>query len=416
MNENYTIVFKDYSKDYSTDYSTDYSKDYSKNYLNNPLLHEDYLYNSLLSKNYIYICQYSTAFRDHDIKLKSIAVCNNDNFLKYFKSNIKNCVILEYYTNNKNSCNDDVFFNTNMMLYIAKYPDQILINNDKILISNIESNFYLKNKLVTEYKTALFWCPKNTGIIGIDGYKTYDNKYLKYLDTLDTVYIINSDFEPKFLKGFKNIVYINNVNVPLFLKTYPKLNAFYRQRVTQYTFYISYYYKFKKIAKISDNIYLGNNSYDYTLLKNCDSIIDVSDSYTTSIILTCKYYKIPIIENKESYCENKKNLIKAVELLNEHVENNLIVYIHCYAGVNRSPLVVILYLIKYKKFTLYQAYKHVAEVRQIWTMSELFDILYEIIPIESIDISPLKICNHLAFDNSKILFSLYDYIHLDQIK
>ena len=41
------------------------------------------------------------------------------------------------------------------------------------------------------------------------------------------------------------------------------------------------------------------------------------------------------------------------------------VLVHCGAGIERSPLVVVFYLWKYKQYTLVSAYEHVMNIRQI---------------------------------------------------
>ncbi len=98
----------------------------------------------------------------------------------------------------------------------------------------------------------------------------------------------------------------------------------------------------------------------------------------------------------------------------------MICYVHCSLGVNRSPATIILYLMKYEGYTLYNAYKTVAVKKDIWTAPYLFDILYnEALKLEKDPISPLKILTHemtiVNNDDTRYVFSLYDTIHLELI-
>ena len=50
-----------------------------------------------------------------------------------------------------------------------------------------------------------------------------------------------------------------------------------------------------------------------------------------------------------------EQLAQAVEIVREHLENDLPVYIHCLAGVERSPTVCIAYLCRYQNLQLWEA-------------------------------------------------------------
>eukprot|EP01022_Parablepharisma_sp_SALTPOND_P014969 TRINITY_DN2087_c0_g1_i1.p1 TRINITY_DN2087_c0_g1~~TRINITY_DN2087_c0_g1_i1.p1 ORF type:complete len:237 (+),score=3.93 TRINITY_DN2087_c0_g1_i1:93-713(+) len=53
------------------------------------------------------------------------------------------------------------------------------------------------------------------------------------------------------------------------------------------------------------------------------------------------------------------------EFINEGILKNESVLVHCYAGVSRSPAVIIAYLIKSQRWTLGKAYQYVWERRKI---------------------------------------------------
>lgn len=61
--------------------------------------------------------------------------------------------------------------------------------------------------------------------------------------------------------------------------------------------------------------------------------------------------------NRTGALVNNKNLVECLEFINRYIIANTPLLIHCYAGVERSPLVVANYLLNYCGFkTLNQAY------------------------------------------------------------
>jgi atypical dual specificity phosphatase len=55
-------------------------------------------------------------------------------------------------------------------------------------------------------------------------------------------------------------------------------------------------------------------------------------------------------------------LAQAVEIVREQIENDLPIFIHCLAGVERSPTVAIAYLCRYQKLELWEAMNWVKSV------------------------------------------------------
>ena len=330
--------------------------------------------------------------------------------------------------------------NVNFLKYMKMYPEEIIINDDNS-DNEDNNNEYLKNKLISEYKTALFFSTDDLFISGIDGYFPYDKSYDKYLNTIDKIYFVNKKNKQGYhgyyhawnkpeLPEHTNVETIDNIDVFKFLKTYPELNAFHRAHVDNMTFYIDRHYDFKRIVKVTDNIHLGGENYEY--YDNYDKyfekhkitdIIDVSDSYYKSkkgdLLKNITQYNIPISESSPSSLSKEcaQNFSQAVEKLNDLVKQNKQIYVHCAAGINRSPAVICMWLMKYGGFTFYTAYKKLAELRFIWTMQSLYDILYEFAKeTNKNDISPLKIVNHKATNintDTRMMFAIYDTIHLD---
>lgn len=190
-----------------------------------------------------------------------------------------------------------------------------------------------------------------------------------------------------------------------------------------FEYYLNTYYNFQRFTKITDQIYLGGNMYDKTFIDNYEitHILNVSDDWSFKpIACNAHYHNIPICEYENRL--NIDDLYCAVDYLNKIVKENAIIYVNCVNGVNRSPAIVILYLIHYHNYTLYEAYKQIAQLRYICIMPEIFDVVYQDALSRETNtgkiISPLKICTHKISaigDDTRLLFVLYDYIHLEKL-
>lgn len=347
------------------------------------------------------------------INNSQIHLLGND-FSENFKSKYKGKIII---------------LDVNILKYIAEHPDEIQIDNEN---KNNNNNEILKHKLLTEYNTALFWTNYDINIVGICGYKPFKKEYMKYLNTLKKIYIVecNDFFEIKH-HPFKNenieIEYIKNIDIRQLIKKYPYLIAYHRLKINYNTYYIDRFYDFKRIATVSNQIFIGCDIYirewDIKFFKenNITDILNVSEDISyikNNEREKYNYHNIPISECY--FSENKKSIYCAIELLNKLIQDNKKIYVHCAAGVNRSPAVVILYLMKYQKYTMFEAYEKLAKLRWIWTMPSLLDIIYEYAKqTEKNPISPLFIINHeetIMNDDARMVFALYDYLHLHNIK
>jgi atypical dual specificity phosphatase len=68
-----------------------------------------------------------------------------------------------------------------------------------------------------------------------------------------------------------------------------------------------------------------------------------------------------------------EQLAQAVEIVRKHLENDLPVYVHCLAGIERSPTVCIAYLCRYQNLKLWEAVSWLKQVhpRSMPSTSEL---------------------------------------------
>ena len=70
-----------------------------------------------------------------------------------------------------------------------------------------------------------------------------------------------------------------------------------------------------------------------------------------------------LIEPDDEGYVDEKILNALADIINVALNSGERVLVHCGAGIERSPLVVVFYLWKYKQYTLIQAYEHVIKIR-----------------------------------------------------
>jgi protein tyrosine phosphatase len=127
-----------------------------------------------------------------------------------------------------------------------------------------------------------------------------------------------------------------------------------------------------KITKIIDNLYLGNRmgAADHDLLVKLDihAIVSIGCSPPTYHNIT--YLKIGLLDKDNSniliYMDQVTDFIKL------HMDKGKHVFVHCQAGMNRSPSFVIGYLIKYKSKQFQEAYDIVKTERPIIRVRDAF--------------------------------------------
>ena len=121
---------------------------------------------------------------------------------------------------------------------------------------------------------------------------------------------------------------------------------------------------------IKDKLYLGNS--DFSKIK--DNLIKLNISH----ILVCGfeletpfknnfiYMKIPLQDKIED------SLLLYIDKCCDFIKNGKKVFVHCNAGVSRSPSIIIGYLIKEKNMKFNDAYNFVKKKRNIIKPNETF--------------------------------------------
>lgn len=151
---------------------------------------------------------------------------------------------------------------------------------------------------------------------------------------------------------------------------------------------LSYYDQFKvffsKPTHIVDNIYLGSafNSCDKNTINNLNIglIINVSSEIRNHFEKDIEYLKINIYDDNEQSIKEHLNVAcnKILEFTNNPNNINKSVLIHCFMGASRSASVIIYYLIKIKKYSLFDAIEYVRNKRTSVNLSvQLFNDLLE---------------------------------------
>jgi protein-tyrosine phosphatase len=340
----------------------------------------------------------------------------------------------------------------NSLKYLHQYSDQIIFNESNRDPDDNNADFI--DALKSKYKTSLFYCLYNTGILGVEGYLPFHEEFFTYVDTLESIYIINFEYRSnKFLTWLaesehKHKIIHLNVHVGRLFQTNPELIAYYRVPMNTRAFHTDYYLDTycnfnnqtltQTLTKIEDQITIGTDSYTFVnyqrqrdkdykewfpekeithILNVSNDVIELHQIPNPKIV----YEHIPIDEREKCQDKTKGMLYKAADRLYELMQDpKNHIYVHCSLGVNRSPSVVLLYYIKYRGMSLFDAYKTIASQRRIFTSVELFKILYAAsleFDTNTEKISPLKLRTHYAYnfcEPGAYMFALYDLVLLEQ--
>lgn len=117
--------------------------------------------------------------------------------------------------------------------------------------------------------------------------------------------------------------------------------------------------------KIVDNLYIGSASaleYEnqFEMIVNCTQEIRFPKN-------SVKCYRIPILDDPYE-CVNFVELVEKtniLETMHETIIHKNPVLVHCFAGIQRSPALVALYLIRYHKYTPETAIQYIRSKRPI---------------------------------------------------
>ena len=116
-------------------------------------------------------------------------------------------------------------------------------------------------------------------------------------------------------------------------------------------------------SEILPNLYLGNRHAKYceTGKNKFQPTVIISIGCNRNIFPNLvAEYKFSIKDGKES--DITPFLTEITSLIDKHIKNN-VVFIHCQAGINRSPAIVLAYLCKYHNYTVDQAQSYIKERR-----------------------------------------------------
>ena len=117
-------------------------------------------------------------------------------------------------------------------------------------------------------------------------------------------------------------------------------------------------------TKIIDNLYLG--SYMDTLT---NKFLQEGFKVVINVARECNNLSNSIEYYKYDYDDSTSETLdfdEVVDLIHSSIKSNKKVFIHCLAGKSRSASFVIVYLMKYLNYSLYDAYNHVNNLRDIY--------------------------------------------------
>ena len=110
------------------------------------------------------------------------------------------------------------------------------------------------------------------------------------------------------------------------------------------------------IDKITDKVYLGDidgaSQYDYFSKENITHVLSIINNSNINLSDNNKIaHKLLKLDDEEN-----ANLIKYFKECIEFIENSGKIFVHCLAGISRSPTIVISYLMWKAKVSFYDAY------------------------------------------------------------
>jgi protein-tyrosine phosphatase len=133
-------------------------------------------------------------------------------------------------------------------------------------------------------------------------------------------------------------------------------------------------YIFSNPLEIYPNLFLGNslNAANKEQLNNLNIniIINVTDNIPNFFENDFQYFNITIKDN--SFASFGNELDKCASFINENLELNKKIMVHCFEGRSRSVAVIIHYLMNYQNLTFYSAYEQIKQKKQIVNLNKSF--------------------------------------------
>ena len=121
------------------------------------------------------------------------------------------------------------------------------------------------------------------------------------------------------------------------------------------------------ITTISDNLFLSGfreaKNQDLINTYNIDIIINVAANcdYKCSDNVVIKKYNL----TDDNICDISIYFDEIADYINENINNNKNILVHCHLGKSRSVSFILAYLMKYKNMTLQESYNHISKMRHI---------------------------------------------------
>jgi len=132
-----------------------------------------------------------------------------------------------------------------------------------------------------------------------------------------------------------------------------------------------------KYNKIIDNLFIGNyeSPIDLKFLKdnNIRLIINCTKSYSYDVLDNVQMMRLPITDfnSPENNIILAHSIDKILEIIDIYLECKEGVLVHCHMGQQRSALIVVCYLMKYKNMNLENSIKEVKLKRKYTFIPEI---------------------------------------------
>lgn len=128
----------------------------------------------------------------------------------------------------------------------------------------------------------------------------------------------------------------------------------------------------KNYTEIIPNLFVGNivaaQDFSFIKKKNIKVIINCSNDIPNYFVLNnnIEYHRLPVDDSLTEYDINLMSelLPKYVQIIDESLSNNKPVFVHCYAGIQRSTALIAAYLIFKNNYTIDEAYKYIISKRK----------------------------------------------------